>query len=56
MVGDSSNVSAKGWFKTHPSAADRIEKAKAKTAALEKLPPEDPVRTKRFQQSLAGLK
>jgi predicted Zn-dependent protease len=56
MVGDSSNVSAKGWFKTHPSAADRIEKVSAKTAAMGKLPAEDPVRTKRFKQSLAGLK
>ncbi len=56
MVGDSSTVSAKGWFKTHPSAADRIEKAKAKIAAVGKLPPEDPVRTKRFTQSLSGLK
>ncbi len=56
MVGDSSTASAKGWFKTHPAAGDRIEKAKAKTAGMGKLPVEDPVRTKRFQQSLAGVK
>jgi len=56
MVGDSSTASGKGWFKTHPAAADRIEKAKAKTAGMGKLPLEDPVRTKRFQQSTAGLK
>ena len=56
MVGDTSTASATGWFKTHPSAADRIERAKAKTAGMGKLPVEDPVRTKRFKQSLTGLK
>ncbi len=56
MVGDSSAVSAKGWFKTHPSAEDRIEKAAAQIAALKSPPQIEAVRTKRFQQSIAGLK
>ncbi len=56
MVGDSSAVSAKGWFKTHPSAEDRIEKAVAQIAALKSPPEIQAVRTRRFQQSIAGLK
>jgi predicted Zn-dependent protease len=56
MVGDSSAVSAKGWFKTHPSAEDRIEKANGLIAALKSPPQIEAVRTKRFQQSIAGLK
>ncbi len=56
MVGDSSAVSAKGWFKTHPSAEDRIEKATGLIAALKSPPQIEAVRTKRFQQSIAGLK
>jgi predicted Zn-dependent protease len=56
MVGDSSAVSAKGWFKTHPSAEDRIQKATAQIAALKSPPQIEAVRTQRFQQSVAGLK
>lgn len=56
MVGDSSSVSEKGWFKTHPSPEDRLEKVKKDLASLKTLPDEEPVRTKRFQKSLAGLK
>lgn len=56
MVGDSSSVSAKGWFKTHPSAEDRIERIKKKTASLTKPPVEEPARTKRFNNIVAGLK
>jgi predicted Zn-dependent protease len=56
MVGDSSAVSAKGWFKTHPSAEDRIEKAATQIAALKSPPQIEAVRTQRFQQSIAGLK
>ncbi len=33
MVGEGSGASAKGWFKTHPSAADRLEKANSAAAA-----------------------
>jgi predicted Zn-dependent protease len=55
MIGDSSAVSEKGWFRTHPSPEDRLEKIKKDPASLKALPGEEPVRTKRFQQSLAGL-
>lgn len=56
MIGDSSAVSEKGWFKTHPSPEDRLEKVKKDLSSLKTLPNEEPVRTKRFQKSLAGLK
>jgi hypothetical protein len=56
MIGDSSAVSGKGWFKTHPSPEDRLEKVKKDLASLKTLPSEEPVRTKRFQKSLTGLK
>ena len=56
MIGDSSAVSEKGWFKTHPSPEDRLEKVKKELASLKTLPQEEPVRTKRFEKGLAGLK
>jgi len=56
MIGDSSAVAGKGWFKTHPSPEDRLEKIKNDLASIKPLPGEEPVRTKRFQKSLAGLK
>jgi predicted Zn-dependent protease len=56
MVGDSSSAAGKGWFKTHPSAEQRIEKLKSRVNAQAALPEEAQIRTKRFQQSVAGLK
>jgi hypothetical protein len=56
MVGDSSAVSGKGWFKTHPTPEQRIEKVKTQVVFPGAYPGEEPVRTKRFQQTLAGLK
>ncbi|MEW5900475.1 MAG: M48 family metalloprotease [Acidobacteriota bacterium] len=56
MVGDSSAVSGKGWFKTHPSAEQRLEKVKARLGTLPASPREEPVRTKRYQQKVVGLK
>jgi predicted Zn-dependent protease len=56
MVGDSSAVSGKGWFKTHPTPEERIERIKPQTASLGANIVEEPVRTKRFQRTLAGLK
>jgi predicted Zn-dependent protease len=47
---------AKGWFKTHPSALDRLAKAKAEIASLGKAAKTEPVRTQRFQASVSGLK
>jgi predicted Zn-dependent protease len=56
MVGDSSAVSGKGWFKTHPTAEQRIERVKTQVASLGGSLPGEQARTKRFQQTLAGLK
>ena len=56
MVGDSSTAAGKGWFKTHPTPEQRIEKVKTQAASIGAYLVEEPVRTKRFQQTLAGLK
>jgi predicted Zn-dependent protease len=56
MVGDSSAVSGKGWFKTHPTAEQRIERVKTQVASLGGSLAGEQARTKRFQQTLAGLK
>ena len=55
MIGDSTTASGKGWFKTHPSAKQRMDKAKSRIAALSSVPAEAQVRTKRFEQSVAAL-
>jgi len=47
---------AKGWFKTHPSPEDRIEKAKTDISELGKTPKTEPARTERFLSFVAGLK
>ena len=56
MIGDSTTASGKGWFKTHPSAEQRMEKVKSRIASLSSVPVEASVRTKRFEQSVAKLK
>jgi predicted Zn-dependent protease len=56
MVGDSSAAAGKGWFKTHPSAEQRMGKLKAQLNALSAVPEEAQVRTKRFQQIVSALK
>jgi len=56
MVGDTSTASGKGWFKTHPSAEQRLEKVKNQIASLSKVPQEAQVRTQRFVQHVASLK
>jgi beta-barrel assembly-enhancing protease len=56
MVGDASAVSGKGWFKTHPRPEQRIERAKPQVASYGANLGDEPVRTKRFQQTVAGLK
>jgi len=55
MIGDSTTASGKGWFKTHPSAEQRMDKVTSRIAALSSVPAEAQVRTKRFEQSVAGL-
>lgn len=55
MVGDHSAESGLGWFKTHPSAEDRIERAKKEISALKSLPPTEVERTSRFQKAIKTL-
>jgi len=55
MIGDTTTASAKGWFKTHPSAEQRMEKVKSRIGSLSSAPVEASVRTKRFEQSVAKL-
>ncbi|MBM3285237.1 MAG: hypothetical protein FJY81_05135 [Candidatus Aminicenantes bacterium] len=56
LIGDSSAVSGKGWFKTHPAPESRLEKVRQEIASRKTVPQEEPVRTQRFKQSLSGLK
>jgi len=56
MVGDTTNAAGKGWFKTHPSPQDRIDRASRAIAALASVPKIDAARTQRFVQSAASLK
>jgi len=56
MVGDSSTVSGKGWFKTHPTPEDRLAKSKAEIGRLKVTPALEEVRTPRFKQAMALLK
>jgi predicted Zn-dependent protease len=46
----------KGWFKTHPSAKDRINRAQKEIGKLKTKPAKQDVRTSRFQQAVQGLK
>jgi predicted Zn-dependent protease len=55
MVGDASTESGKGWFKTHPSAEDRIGKVKKEMSSLAALSSKKEERTSRFEKALKGL-
>ncbi|MGB8953411.1 MAG: M48 family metalloprotease [Candidatus Aminicenantales bacterium] len=50
MVDDSSQASGKGWFKTHPTPAQRMERIENEITALQSVPRKEDVRTKRFRQ------
>lgn len=56
MVGGVSGASGKGWFKTHPSAEDRIGKVDSSIGTMAKVPKILPIRTERFAKSVRGLK
>ncbi len=47
---------AAGWFKTHPSPADRLARVKTETAALGAAPAKLDVRTARFAQTVKNLR
>jgi len=56
MVSESSSVADKGWFKTHPSAADRIERVEKQIKALPDLPKVEQIRSDRFNQQIKSLR
>jgi predicted Zn-dependent protease len=56
MVGDTSAVAGQGWFKTHPSAEQRIERLNGTIASLGPVPRTEAFRTQRFQQNIGVLK
>jgi len=56
MKKESSQKKDRGWFKTHPSASDRIEKAQKEVSSLTYIPKRVPVRETRFRQAVQGLK
>jgi len=56
MVGDKSAVSGKGWFKTHPTPEQRLDRVKSEIAGLKSVPAIAAVRTQRFKAAVASLK
>lgn len=56
MVNDASPAAAQGWFKTHPTAEQRIDRINREIGSLKTAPKIDEVRTKRFKQSVGALK
>jgi len=56
MVGDSSTASDKGWFKTHPSAEDRIGRVQKEISAVRTMPPKVDTRKARFQNAMKALR
>ena len=50
LVGDPSASLGKGWFKTHPTADQRIEKVKSQVSGMGSIPAKEDLRTKRFLQ------
>ena len=56
MVGDKSAASGKGWFKTHPTPEQRIDRINREIGSLKTAPKIDEVRTKRFKQSVGALR
>ncbi len=55
MVDDTSAESEKGWFKTHPSAKDRIGRVEKEISSLSSVPSERSERTDRFRNAMRGL-
>ena len=55
MVGDASSASGKGWFKTHPTPEQRIDKANSIVGSMGTLPKLLDVRTARFK-GILGIK
>jgi predicted Zn-dependent protease len=56
MVNDTSPAAGRGWFKTHPTAEQRIDRINREIGSLKTAPRIDEVRTKRLKQSVGALK
>lgn len=56
MEDDASKAAHKGWFKTHPSAKDRIGRVKQEVSGLARVPEKESVRTSRFSQAMRSLR
>lgn len=56
MVDDAYKAGLKGWFQTHPSAADRMERVKKEIAGMSSVPSTEAARTQRFQNAMKALK
>lgn len=56
MEEDKPSGPAAGWFKTHPSPADRLARVKSETAALGAVPAKLDVRTARFAAAVKPLR
>jgi len=56
MVDDSAGQTGKGWFKTHPSAKDRMDRVQKQIGGMEAIPEVPSVRTSRFQQAVQSVK
>ena len=56
MIDDASDAKGKGWFKTHPSAEDRMGRVSEEIASLKDAPEKETERTERFVASLKSLK
>ncbi len=55
MVDDTSTESDKGWFKTHPSAKDRLGRVQGEISAVPSMPEKNDTRTKRFLEAMKSL-
>jgi len=56
MRQDASQSEEKGWFKTHPSAGDRIERAQKEISSLSFIPEKVSARTERYGKAVLGLR
>jgi predicted Zn-dependent protease len=55
MVDDESRGLDKGWFKTHPSAKDRIGRVQKELSSVQTIPAKNDARTRRFQNAIKSL-
>jgi len=56
MVDDAAGQSNKGWFRTHPSASDRLSRVNKKIKGIKSLPAEQKVRTSRYSAVMKSVR